>query len=119
MSTLYERLGGKEAVEVAVENFYKKVLKDERINHYFDGIDMRKQKAKQRAFLTFVFGGPSNYEGKDMRKAHSHLVGLSDEHFNAVVENLAGTLKELNISEVDIQEVAGIAESVRGEVLNK
>jgi len=80
---------------------------------------MKKQKLKQKAFLTFVFGGPNKYEGKDMRKGHAHLEGLNDGHFNAVVENLAATLQELGVSEGDINEVAKIAESVRGDVLNK
>ena len=118
MSSLYERIGGEEAVESAVEIFYDKVLADERINAFFENLDMVAQARKQKAFLTMVFGGPHNYTDKDMRNGHSHL-GIKDEHFDAVVENLAATLKELGVEDSDIQEVAKIAESVRDDVLNR
>ena len=120
-NSLYSRLGGTAAIDKAVDIFYRKVLSDDRISHFFDGIDMDKQRAKQKGFLTFAFGGPNNYTGLDMREGHKHLVaqGLNDMHFDAVVENLATTLTELGVSDRDIQEVAGIAESVRDDVLNR
>lgn len=116
---LYERLGGAAAVDAAVDIFYRKVLLDDRISEYFDGIDMDVQAQKQKAFLTMVFGGPNQYSGKDMRSAHAGLKGLNDTHVDAVIENLGGTLKELGVSDGDIAEVAGIAESVRDDVLNR
>ena len=58
--TLYERLGGEPAVNAAVDIFYRKVLNDYRINRFFDNVDMEKQAAKQKAFLTMAFGGPHN-----------------------------------------------------------
>lgn len=118
MSSLYEKLGGEAAVNAAVDSFYEKVLADNRINEFFEGLDMAAQVMKQKSFLTYVFGGPNNYSGKSMRDGHAHL-GLNDEHFDAVVENLAATLKELNVSDEYIQEVANIAESVRNDVLNR
>lgn len=121
MSSLYERLGGAGAVDAAVDIFYRKVLSDDRIAHFFDTVDMERQAAKQKAFLTMVFGGPANYSGKDMREGHRHLVknGLNDLHFDAVVENLGATLKELGVPAADIAEVAAIANSVRNDVLDR
>jgi hemoglobin len=121
MATLYERLGGEAAVDAAVDIFYRKVLADDRINEYFEGVDMEAQAAKQKSFLTMVFGGPNNYTGKDMREGHKHLVerGLNDSHVDAVIENLGNTLKELGVDAADIQEVADIANSVRDDVLNR
>ncbi|WP_415899245.1 group I truncated hemoglobin [Neptuniibacter sp. QD48_11] len=118
-ASLYERLGGETAVDAAVDIFYRKVLVDDRISHYFDDVDMEGQAAKQKAFLTMVFGGPHNYTGMDMREGHKHLKGLNDSHFDAVVENLAATLTELGVGSEDIGEIAGIAESVRDDVLNR
>ena len=117
--SLYDKLGGQAAVDAAVDIFYRKVLMDDRINQYFDGIDMERQAAKQKAFLTMVLGGPNDYTGKDMREGHKHLVGLNDSHVDAVIENLGATLKELGVSDEDIAQVAGIAESVRDDVLNR
>lgn len=118
---LYEKLGGEAAVNAAVDIFYRKVLSDDRINHFFDDVDMAKQAAKQKAFLTMAFGGPHNYDGLDMRRGHAHLVqrGLSDRHFDAVVEDLATTLRELKVPEDLIGQVAAIAESTRNDVLGR
>ncbi len=118
---LFERIGGEAAVDAAVDIFYRKVLADDRISSFFEGVDMDKQAAKQKAFLTFAFGGPNNYSGRDMREGHKHLVkrGLNDTHFDAVVENLAAVLTELGVSGDMIQEVAAIAESVRNDVLDR
>lgn len=121
MSSLYEKIGGEGAVNAAVDIFYRKVLKDDRIKHFFADVDMAKQASKQKAFLTMAFGGPHNYSGADMRKAHAHLVkiGLNDSHFDAVMENLGATLKELNVPAELIGQAAAIAESTRKDVLGK
>lgn len=122
MSTLFEQIGGEPAVEMAVDKFYLRVIEDERIKHFFEGIDMNKQREHQVTFLTYAFGGSQQYSGLSMRKAHQRLVenlGLTNEHFNAVVEDLVATLQELNVPEHLIQEVGEIAESIRADVLNQ
>ncbi len=121
MGSLYEKLGGEGAVDAAVDIFYRKVLQDDRIKDFFTDVDMDEQIKKQKAFLTFAFGGPNNYSGLDMKKGHEHLVkrGLNDSHVDAVIELLGGTLKELGVADDLIGEVAGIAESVRGQVLGR
>jgi len=119
--SLYTEIGGEPAVNAAVDIFYRKVLKDDRIKHFFDGLDMDKQAAKQKAFLTMAFGGPNNYSGEDMRKGHAHLVakGLNDSHFDAVMDNLGATLTELSVPAHLIAQAAAIAESTRKDVLGK
>ena len=121
MSSLYEKLGGEDAVNAAVDIFYRKVLQDNRIKHFFAGVNMERQAAKQKAFLTMAFGGPHNYSGQDMRKGHAHLLklGLNDSHFDAVVENLGATLAELKAPGDLIAEAAAIAESTRNDVLGR
>lgn len=122
MKTLYDKIGGEAAVEAAVDKFYDKVLQDARIKHFFEGVDMTKQRGHQKLFLTYAFGGLPEYSGKSMRKAHQHLVeekGLNDTHFDAVIELLGETLKELNVPDDLIDEVAQIGESTRKDVLNK
>lgn len=122
MSTsLYDRLGGEPAVSAAVDIFYRKVLSDERISHFFDDTDMDQQIAKQKAFLTMAFGGPHKYSGRDLRTGHTHLVsrGLNDSHVDAVIELLGNTLRELGAADDSIEEVAAIANSVRNDVLGR
>ena len=121
MSSLYEQLGGQPAVDAAVDIFYRKVLSDDRISDFFEGVDMDKQIAKQKGFLTMAFGGPHNYTGTDMRTAHAPLVarGLNDSHFDAVAENLSATLQELGVGQELIDQVMAIAGSTRNDVLGR
>ena len=76
MSTknLYEKIGGADAVDAAVDIFYTKVLVDERIKHFFESVDMKRQAKHQKAFLTYALVGVSSYSGKIMRTSHKHLV---------------------------------------------
>ncbi len=116
--SLYERLGGKDAINAAVDIFYENVLADERVRQFFDGVDMDEQRGKQKRFLAYAFGGPANYTGKDMREAHKHL-NLNDEHFGAVAENLQATLEQLGVPAAEIGEVMAIAGSTKDDVLNR
>jgi hemoglobin len=120
-ASLYQQLGGDAAVDAAVDVFYRKVLSDDRVSQFFDGVDMDRQAAKQKAFLTMAFGGPHNYTGADMRRGHAHLVarGLNDSHFDAVVDLLGQSLAELGVAAPLIAQVAAIAESTRNDVLNR
>ena len=118
-ASIYQQIGGKAAMDAAIEIFYKKVLADNRIKHFFDDVDMVRQRTKQKAFLSRAFGGPIPWDGKDMRKAHAKLPGLNDSHFNAVAENLQATLTELKVKKELIDKVMAIAESTRADVLNR
>ena len=119
--SLYERIGGADAVDAAVDLFYRKVLTDADVSHFFDTTDMDGQRAKQKSFLTMAFGGPHEYTGQDMRTAHAKLVedGLNDSHFDKVAGHLQATLEELGVDAGAIGEVMAIAGSTRDDVLNR
>ena len=122
MKTLYEKLGGEAAVDAAVDKFYEKVLQDERIKGFFHQVDMVQLRGHQKRFLTYALGGASSYSGKMIRVSHKDLVdkkGLSDLHFDAILENLSSTLKELSVPDTLISEVSMIVESTRKEILNR
>ena len=117
MTALFEQIGGAAAVDAAVDIFYRKVLSDPTISSFFDTVDMERQAAKQKSFLTVAFGGPNNYSGKDMREAHKHME-LTEAHFAAVAGHLASTLADLNVAQELIDQVMAIAASTHDDVLN-
>ncbi|MDZ4860126.1 MAG: group 1 truncated hemoglobin [Candidatus Hydrogenedentes bacterium] len=119
--SIFEALGGEAAVEQAVDIFYRYVLQDDRINFWFEDIDMEKQAAKQHAFMTMAFGGPHAYTGADLRTGHAKMVerGLNDTHFDAVKENLVKALNELSVPAHLIQQVLDLVETTRNDVLNR
>lgn len=121
MTSLFERLGGADAVSAAVDIFYDRVLADSSLSGFFTGTNMMKMRAHQRTMLTAAFGGPNLYQGRDLVQAHAGLIaqGLGDVHYDAVVGHLADTLAQLGVADELITEAAQVAESVRGSVLGR
>lgn len=120
-ATLYEKLGGAPAVSTAVDVFYRKVVRDSRVNYFFFGVNITEQAEKQKSFLTMAFGGPHQYTGRDMHKSHAKLVnmGMNDRHFDIVMDHLKDTLVELGVEIALVDEVLAIAESTREDVMGR
>jgi hemoglobin len=116
--SLYQKLGGKAAIDAVVDAFYVKVLADKRVKDFFADVSMDKQRRKQKDFLSAAFGGPLPWTGKDMRKAHEGM-GLTEEHFNAIAENLVNTLKDSKVKQELIDQVVAIAVSTKDDVLGR
>ena len=118
---IYERIGGAPAVDAAVDLFYRKVLADDRVSCFFDDIDMDDQRAKQKSFLTMVFGGPNDYTGKELRESHKRLVddGLNDSHFDVVAVHLQNSLDELGVPSDLVNEVMALTAGTRDDILNR
>jgi len=119
---LYDRAGGDKAMEVAVDLFYRKVLQDDLLGHFFDKTDMASQRLKLKSFLSMAFGGPYQFSNAELRAVHKPLIekyGLSDKHFNGFLDIFKETLTELNISANELQGIMEILESTRDSVLNR
>jgi truncated hemoglobin YjbI len=121
-SVFYTTLGGEEAVNKAVDLFYNKVLADPRVNYFFEGIDMATQRRMQKGFMNFALGGDQAYTGRDLKAAHARLVtekGLSDMHFDIILQHFRESLEELGVSQDMINMAVKVAESVREDVLGR
>lgn len=120
MPSLIDNLGGPEAalgfIIPAVEIFYKKLISDDRISSYFDGMDTDRIKRKQVEFLTYVFGGPAAYTGRDIAEAHKTLIeerGLNEYHFDIVAGHFHDTLVELECANEIVEEADAILHTAR------
>ena len=116
--SLYGRLGGKAAIDATVDLFYKKILADKRVNHFFEDINMKRQIRRQKAFIGTALGGPEPWTGKDLRKAHASL-DLTEADFGAIAEHLQASLSELKVPADLIKEVMTIVGSTKAAVLNQ
>lgn len=113
--TLYEQLGGQQAIERIVDDFYQRILADELVNRFFAQTDMEKQHHHQTAFISYALGGSNQYTGRSMEKAHAGL-NLQPEHFDAIVKHLGDALASHSVSSENvgavIERVATLKESV-------
>ena len=117
-TTLYDKLGGQQAIEQVVDDFYKRVLADDSVNHFFAHTDMDKQRLHQTAFISYALGGPNQYTGRSMEKAHIGL-HLQPEHFDAIVKHLSEALAVHGVSQEDINAVKDRVSTLKDAVLHK
>ena len=119
--SIYERLGGENAIVAAATLFYEKVLSDTRLAPFFAALDMDQQVQKQVAFMSWAFGAPDRYTYRPLNVAHAKLreQGLNDSHFDAVLLHLESSLKELGIEASLIEEVLRTVETTREDVLRR
>lgn len=122
MNSLYERIGGTDMVAAIVDKFYDKVVADDRLKHFFEDTDLTNLRSHQKLFIMYIFGGADSYAGKSVRNAHKNLVDnmrLSNEHFDAMIQNLEATLTELDVPGDLITEAIEITQSLRVNILNR
>ncbi|WP_416825413.1 group I truncated hemoglobin [Ectobacillus polymachus] len=116
--TLYEKYGGEETIGKVVEYFYELVLADDTVNSFFNNTDMQKQIRHQTKFISFALGGPNQYSGMSMAKAHEGM-NLQPEHFNAIATHLHDALAHFGVLESDIDQALTTVASLRDDILYK
>ena len=121
--SLYERLGGKNAIAAVVDEFVAHVAADKRINGFFakTASDPEKLKTFKMHLVNQICeasGGPCKYSGKDMKTAHMGM-GISGADFNALVEDLVWALDKLKVGKMEKDQLLGALGPMKGEIVEK
>jgi hemoglobin len=102
--SLYDRVGGANAMPALVEHVYAAVLKDPLLRPYFAGAPMDKLKRMQVEVLSTALGGPASYSGRPITQAHRHL-GITLVAFQRFVQILFDVLQRYELSEQECYDV--------------
>ena len=94
--SLYDRLGGKDAIVAVVDDFVGNVAADNRINRYFAKTDIPRLKRNLVDQICAGTGGPCTYTGRDMKTAHAGM-GVTNADFDALVGDLVKTLDKFKV----------------------
>jgi hemoglobin len=103
-TTIYDRIGGHEAIEAVVEDFYVRVLGDDRLRGFFTGTNMNRLKGKQVEFFAAALGGPEPYTGAPMKQVHQGR-GITMHHFSLVAGHLADALAAAGVPAGTVVEI--------------
>ena len=114
--TLYQRLGGKEAIVAVVDDFVGNVAADKRINGYFARTNIPRLKQMLVDQICAGTGGPCTYTGRDMKSAHAGM-GVNDAAFNALVEDLVKTLDKFKVPAKEKNELLGILGPMKADIV--
>lgn len=117
---LYDLVGGKQRVWAATEAFYRRVLADDTIRHFFATTDMAQLRARQSMFISMLLGARIVYTGKDIAAVHEHArdQGLNDGHFDRFLKHFREALSEVGVQPDKVEKVTKLLESKRSAVLN-
>jgi hemoglobin len=117
---LYDLIGGPSTIEAATKIFYEKILQDERLSHFFEGVDMAHIRSRQAMLVSMLLGGRI-YTGKNIHDAHarSRDQGLNDGHFDLFLQHFRAALEEVGVEPQNANKVVKRLESKRGTVLEK
>jgi len=114
--SLYERLGGVEAIKAVVNEFVSRVAADGRINKKFAKSDIDRVKLHLVEQICSATGGPCTYSGLDMKTAHKKMK-VTEGEFNALVEDLVGALDKFNVPEAEKTELLGILGPLKSQIV--
>ena len=105
--SLYERLGGQQAIITVVDAFVANVAADKRIDRFFANTDMPRLKRRLVEQICAGAGGPCEYKGGSMRVAHRGL-GIRDLDVDALVQDLGKTQNEFKVPAREQKELVAL-----------
>lgn len=120
--TLYERLGGYNAIAAAADDLTDRLYVNATLNanpaigefhakHQKEGF-----KYMLTAWVVQNTGGPEAYPGRTMADAHAHL-GITKREFDIVMTECRTTFYKFNVPEPELEEMMGILESYRDKII--
>ena len=115
---LYERLGGRPAIQAVVDDFIGNVAADARINQRFAGANIGKLKSNLVDQICEAAGGPCKYTGQNMKSAHAGMK-ITDAEFDALVEDLGKSLDKLKVQEGEKTELLTALGGMRKDVVGQ
>jgi hemoglobin len=104
VTTIYDRIGGREAIEAVVEDFYVRVLADDQLGGFFAGTNMNRLKGMQVEFFAAALGGPEPYTGAPMKQVHQGR-GITMHHFSLVAGHLSDALTAAGVPSGTVVEI--------------
>ena len=119
--TLYQRLGGREAIKGVVDDFVANLAADPRVNNRFKGLDAGKVAKIQTNLADQICdatGGPCAYLGRDMKAVHTGM-GITEAEWSATVEDLVKSLNKFKVPAKEQQELLAILGPMKKDIVGQ
>jgi hemoglobin len=118
VSTIYDQIGGQEAVIAVVNDFYDRVLADEKLAGFFTGVNMSHLKGRQVEFFSAALGGPEPYKGLSMKDAHRGR-GIAMVHFELVAAHLTDSLVGAGVPDEIVEQIISAIAPLADDIVAK
>ena len=117
VTSVFEKIGGEDAILITIETLYQRVLSDPLLQPFFEDKDMAVLKRQQVDYLSQALGGPNIYRGPDMKLAHAGLA-IEQRHVDRFTEYVVSTLQFLGVAEEHIDTVVQMVGPLAAEIVN-
>ena len=114
--SLYDRLGGADAINALTESWVARVGGDDRANGKFVRTDIERLMKEVIDQLCEATGGPCTYTGRSMLETHAGMKVTAGE-FDVVMQHLDAALDELNVPKTERDELVGLLGPMRGDIV--
>lgn len=115
--TLYQRLGGKTAIESIASDIFDNHTKNPLVQNRYVNSNAANVKRLVAEMCCAGFGGPETYTGKDMITAHTGM-NINDAEFIAVIDDVMSALDMNNVGQKEKDEILCILYSMKAEIVN-
>jgi hemoglobin len=116
--TLYERLGGKPAIEAVIDEFLAQVAADERVNASFAGSHLPRLRRRLIELVCSASGGGCSYSGRDMKSVHAGM-GITSAQFDAVAADLVAALDKFKVPAKEKTELLSVISPMRAVMVEE
>jgi hemoglobin len=119
--SLYERLGGYDAIAAVVDDFIGRLVADRRFEKFFVGhSEDSLKKIRQHVVDQFcaAAGGPCLYTGRDMKTSH-HGLGITNDDWDASAKHLVETLDKFKVPEREKGDLLAFVTSLKKDIVDK
>jgi hemoglobin len=116
--TIYELIGGEEALVSVVDDLYERILGDERLAGFFAGTSLPRLKGKQVEFFGAALGGPMAYTGAPMKEVHQGR-GIGPEHFDLVAGHLVDSLTAAGVPGPTVGQIIEVVGPLAADIVAK
>lgn len=119
--SLYERVGGYDALAKVVDEFIVRLVGDQRFNKFFVGHSADSQKRIRQHILDqfcAATGGPCIYTGRDMKTTHQGLA-ITEADWEAAAKHLVGSLDKFKVPQKEKDEVMAFVTSLKKDIVEK
>ena len=114
--SLYDRIGGLDAIAALTESWVARVGGDDRANGKFARTDIPRLKKEVVDQLCEATGGPCTYTGRTMQETHDGMAVTAGE-FDVAMQHLGATLDEFNIPQTDQDELVALIMPMRDDIV--
>jgi len=115
-SSLYDRLGGVEAIGAVARAFEERAGQDSRINQKFAKTNLTRLTKEFVDQLCQDTGGPCTYTGLSMKKTHTNM-GVTAGEWDAFFEDLVATLDSFNVPKAEQDELLNKLRPMRADIV--